>query len=177
MRFIVLTGLPGTGKSQIAEALGRALAIPVFAKDWLEAALVRSGMGVNDARPVPLGAIGYELLTTLAQRQLTLGQSVILDSVASTTTIRDHWRTLATTYGARWYVIECICSDVVLHQARLAGRQRQIPGWPELEWAEVERVAARYAPWHEPRLTLDAVNPLAMNVALALAFVNGDSIP
>lgn len=37
MQFIVFTGLPGTGKSSLAEAVGRQLGIPVFAKDWLEA--------------------------------------------------------------------------------------------------------------------------------------------
>ncbi|MCG8348979.1 MAG: adenylyl-sulfate kinase [Chloroflexales bacterium] len=39
--FIVFTGLPGAGKSRVAEALERALNIPVFAKDWLEAAIRR----------------------------------------------------------------------------------------------------------------------------------------
>jgi hypothetical protein len=32
----------------------------------------------------PLGSADYQLLTTLAERQLQLGQSVILDSVAGT---------------------------------------------------------------------------------------------
>ena len=44
MKLIIFSGLPGTGKSRLAEAVGRALAIPVFAKDWLEATLLRSGL-------------------------------------------------------------------------------------------------------------------------------------
>jgi hypothetical protein len=36
-RLIILTGLSGTGKTSIAEAVARELDIPVFAKDWLEA--------------------------------------------------------------------------------------------------------------------------------------------
>ena len=39
MKLIVFSGLPGTGKSTIAEAVGRELGIPVFAKDWVEGAL------------------------------------------------------------------------------------------------------------------------------------------
>src|SRR5829696_161901 len=41
MKFIVFSGLPGTGKSTLAEAVGRTLSISVFAKDWLEATLLR----------------------------------------------------------------------------------------------------------------------------------------
>jgi predicted kinase len=44
MKLIVFSGLPGTGKSSLAEAVGRALHIPVFAKDWLEATLLRRGL-------------------------------------------------------------------------------------------------------------------------------------
>jgi predicted kinase len=99
-RLIVMAGLPGTGKSCIAEAVGRELGSPVFAKDWLEVALRRVGLAQTLETAHLLGYTGYELLSALAERQLRLGQSAILDSVASTASIRTIWRTLATTYGA-----------------------------------------------------------------------------
>ena len=139
MKLIVFSGLPGTGKSRLAEAVGRALGIPVFAKDWLEAALIKSEL-IPSNQEKSLGYAGYQLLTTLAERQLTLGQSVILDSVASTLSIRGIWRELAEHYDADYRVIECICSDELLHRSRLEERQRNIPGWHELEWSEVQRV-------------------------------------
>jgi predicted kinase len=126
----------------------------VFAKDWLEATLIRSGLKpTSDDRA--LGFAGYELLIILAERQLMLGQAVILDSVAASLTIRDVWRQLSDQYGADWRVIECICSDESLHRARLKDRQRNIPGWHELEWSEVERVKTYYSAWEEERLVLD----------------------
>jgi predicted kinase len=170
MHFIVFAGLPGAGKSSIAEAVARKLSIPVFAKDWLEATLIRCKLQPADGAP-PLGSAGYELLTTLAERQLQLEQSVILDSVASTLSIRAEWRALAQTYRAEWRVIECICSDEAAHRGRLNMRQRGIPGWHELTWSEVERVKAYYAPWNEERLILDAAYPLEENIAAALRYV------
>ena len=171
MRFIVFSGLPGTGKSSLAEIICRRLGIPVFAKDWLEATLRRCGLGEDEASARAVGYAGYELLTTLALRQLRLGQSVILDSVASFERIREQWRRLAKEYGAEWHVIECVCTDESLQRHRLEERQRYIPGWHELEWAEVERVRRYYEPWEESRLIVDAVRPMEENVEAVLSYL------
>jgi predicted kinase len=169
MKMILFSGLPGTGKSTLAERIGRQLGIPVFAKDWLEASLLQSGLrsAMDDKL---LGFAGYELLTVLAERQFVLNQSVILDSVTSTQTIRTKWHQLAKQYGAGWRVIECVCSDENLHRSRLSDRHRGIPGWHELEWADVEKVRGYYPAWEEEHLVLDMVNPLDENVLKARTY-------
>lgn len=167
--LILCAGLPCTGKSTLAAGLGRALAAPVFAKDWLEAALWRSGIG----REQGSGWAGYELLTALAESQLRLGQPAILDCVAGHEPLRRQWRELAQQYQARFRAVECVCADADLHQARLAGRQRGIPGWYELDWAEVERVRATYQPWETERLVVELANPAEQNLSAALAYVKG----
>lgn len=98
MQIVVFSGLPGTGKSSLADVVGRELNVPVFASDWLQATLKRSQLG--DVAEKRIGFVGYELLTTLAERQLMLGQSAILDSVASIEAVRRQWQTLAHNYGA-----------------------------------------------------------------------------
>jgi len=173
MKLIIFSGLPGTGKSTLAEAVGRHLSIPVFAKDWLEATLVRSELiAPNQNRS--LGSAGYELLTTLAERQLMLGQSVILDSVASTQSIRSTWEHLSKRYKAGWRVIECICSDESFHRAQLSKRERSIAGWHELEWADVVKVKDYFSPWNEERLVLDMVNPVEENRSRAIEYCERD---
>lgn len=169
MKLIIFSGLPGTGKSMLAEALGRELGIPVFAKDWLEATLTRSELIASNQNK-PLGSAGYQLLITLAERQFMLEQSVILDSVASTRSIRDIWRQLAEQYQANWRLIECICSDESLHRSRLKARKRNIPGWHELEWSEVERVKQYYSPWEGERLVLDMIHSFNENFLKAKTY-------
>jgi hypothetical protein len=169
MKLIIFSGLPGTGKSTLAEAIGKELGIPVFAKDWLEGTLLRSGLKPT-IEDKSLGFAGYELLTVLAERQLTLGQSVILDSVAGTETIRSTWRQLARQYGADWRVIECICSDESLHRSRLKVRKRNIPGWHELEWSDVEKVKQYYHPWNDECLKLDMINLSKENLSKAKGY-------
>ena len=170
MQLIVFSGLPGSGKSSLAEVLGRKLSVPVFANDWLQAALKRSRLGNEADRK--LGFAGYELLTTLAERQLMLGQSAILDSVASIEVVREQWRELAHKYGATWTVIECICSDETVHRQRLESRQRHIPDWAELEWREVERVKSYFVPWTDERLVIDTLKPHEENMRNVLSYLN-----
>jgi len=169
MKLIVFSGLPGTGKSSLAEAVGKELGIPVFAKDWLEATLLRCGL-----KPIieerPLGFAGYELMTVLAERQLILGQSAILDSVAGTETIRGTWRQLSRKYGADWRVIECHCSDEYLHRSRFKIRERDIPGWHELEWYDVEKAKRYYRPWSDECLKLDMTNLYSENFSKAKVY-------
>ena len=166
MRLIIFSGLPGTGKSTLAETLGKELGIPVFAKDWLEATLVKNGLKPS-ADGQSLGFVGYELMTVLAKRQFMLEQSVILDSVAGLRSIQAAWSQLADYYGANLRVIECICSDESVHRSRLEDRRRNIPGWYELEWSEVERVKAYYCPWEGERLLLDMVQSFDENLLRA----------
>jgi len=84
VRLIVFSGLPGTGRSRLAVSVGQKLNIPVFAKDWLEASLWRSGI----RREANSGWASYDLLSALAESQLKLSQSAILDGVASVESIR-----------------------------------------------------------------------------------------
>jgi predicted kinase len=169
MKLIVFSGLPGTGKSTLAEELARQLSIPVFTKDWLEATLLRSELVPSNPEK-PLGSAGYQLLTTLAERQMMLGQSAILDSVASTASIRSTWKGLCEQYRVEWRVVECICSDESIHRALLSSRKRHIPGWHELQWTDVEKVKGYYLPWEGERLILDMLNPFDENLSKAIAY-------
>jgi predicted kinase len=169
-RLIVFSGLPGAGKSTLAEAAGRQLRVPGFAVDWLLGSLTPFG-GYHLDEGLKIGG---ELLTTLAFRQLALGQSAILDFPAEDPDTRTRWRSLARAAGAQFLVIVCDCSDRDLHRARLEGRQRGIPGWHEAgNWANVERRRAQFPPWTGEVLAIDAVQPLEENLAAVLKYVTG----
>ena len=99
-----------------------------------------------------------------------LGQSVILDSIASTASIRLVWKSLCEKYKADWRVIECICSDDGIHHARLKQRQRGIPGWHELEWSDVEFVRSYYLSWEDKRLILDSILPIDEKIITDLGY-------
>jgi predicted kinase len=169
--LVVVGGVPGTGKSTVAEHAARIVHGAVIAKDVVEATLWRSGIG-RDQRS---GFAGYEVLSSLAEAQLRVGGSAVLDSVAAYDRLRDGWRELAERNGARFVGVECVCSDERVHRARVDGRERGIPGWYELTWADVEEVRSRYEPWRAEHLVLDAVRPFEENLAALAAYLSASA--
>ncbi len=148
--LIVLSGLPGSGKSMLAEGLSRALSIPLFSIDPIEAAMWRGGLKKDQT-----GIAAYEVAIALADEQLRLGHCIIVDAVNPIEAPRAAWRSLAAKYRAGLKIIECICADEGVHRARIEARRRNIPGMPEITWARVLQRRAEYEPWTDARLTLD----------------------
>ncbi|SDJ38544.1 AAA family ATPase [Nonomuraea jiangxiensis] len=163
--LIVISGLPGAGKSSIAEALGRQLGTPVLSVDPVEAAMWRAGID----RDQPTGLAAYVVVEALASEMLALDQTVIVDAVNDVAEAREQWRGLALRRGVELRFIEVACSDPVLHQRRLENRRRGIDGFPEPTWASVQARRAGFEAWDEDRLALDSTAPIAHNVQVVMA--------
>jgi predicted kinase len=165
-QLIVLSGIPGTGKSALAEAIAGALDLPVFSVDPIEAALLASGI----EHGFTSGLAAYNVCLALADRELRKRHGAIIDAVNGVEPAKEMWRRLATAHGLPLIVIECICSDARHHRTRLANRSRGI-GLPEPTWRDVERRKAEFVPWTEPVLVVDAMEPLEVGERLALAWI------
>src|SRR5271156_5869655 len=149
-KLIVLSGLPGSGKSTVAEGLSRALSLPVFSVDPIEAAMWRSGLAKTQT-----GIAAYDVAITLADEHLRLGHSVVIDAVNPVEAPRAAWRNLAAKHRADLKIIECVCADQTVHRRRVEARVRNIAGMPELTWARVLARGAEYEAWTDARLILD----------------------
>ena len=160
--LIVLSGLPGSGKTTLARALSDASGAVHLRLDTVEQALVESG---RETRPV--SPAGYHVLRALAGDLLRQGHTVVADSVNPLTVTREAWRQVAREAGAGFRDVEVVCSDVARHERRVRERAGDIPGLPLPTWEEVRSV--EFEPWTGERLVVDtATTSVADGVGLVL---------
>jgi predicted kinase len=168
-RAVLVAGVPGTGKSTLAEGLGRALRAPVFSMDWELGALVPFGV----VRPDNMVPMAEQVMVASLARQLQLGLDVVLDATASRAADRERPRLVAEALDAEFVGVECVCSDLDVQRSRVEGRSRGIPGWPAtVAWEHVLRMRDRWEPWSTPHLVVDsAVEPADAALARVLTTV------
>jgi predicted kinase len=163
-----MTGLPATGKSAIADAVGRAIAAPVFSVDPLEATLNRAGI----TREQRSGHAAYDLAAMLAEAQLRAGQSAVVDAVNGFGFVRAWWTDIAARYDTPLITIATTCTDRAQHRRQLEQRAREIDGFLyDVTWADVEAQMEEYEAPIDADLVLDAIDPLAENIERATRLV------
>ncbi|HEV8656382.1 MAG TPA: ATP-binding protein [Candidatus Limnocylindria bacterium] len=79
-RLVIVGGAPGTGKTTLAHELGRSLGLPVITKDDIKEALATPFETGDREWSRQLGVAAYSVLFTLAERVLSGGQGLILES-------------------------------------------------------------------------------------------------
>jgi predicted kinase len=148
--LIVLSGLPASGKSVLAESLSRALSLTIFSIDPIEAAMWRAGLAKTQT-----GIAAYEVAQALADEHLRLRHSVIVDAVNPVEAPRAAWRNLAAKHRVSLKIIECVCADETALRQRIEARVRNVGSTPEITWARLLQRRAEYEAWTDPRLVLD----------------------
>lgn len=146
--LIVLSGLPGTGKTTIGKALAARRSGTYVRVDEIEHALTyRANLGHD------IGPAGYLVAFAVASSNLTVGNLVIADSVNPVLESRRGWHAAADAAGSLILDVEMICSDEAEHRRRVETRVPDIAGFELPTWQRIK--AREYVPWTEPRLLVD----------------------
>lgn len=165
--LIITSGLPGSGKSTIAEGVAKKLSLPIFSVDPIESSIIKAGI----EKSFETGLAAYLVAETLANEQLKLGNSVVVDAVNAEEEAKDVWRRLASKHGLDLTILDVFVSDQALHRKRLEARVRNLHGFEEITWERVQERQKAFTPWKEPTLRLDSSDDLQANIKKAVEHI------
>jgi hypothetical protein len=166
--LVIFSGLPGTGKSALADRLARELCWPLLRID-------------DVAGEIPPGA-DYRfwdgkilVLLNLVEAQLELGISVIADSVFMGID-RVHAQEIAFKNKALFRPIYCFVSDEKLWEERVTKRVEELQNPDVATWERIQHQRQWFAPWQgKTALFVDAVKPAEQNYVDVLRYVKDTS--
>jgi predicted kinase len=143
--LVILSGLPGVGKTTIARQLARAMGAVHLRIDSIEQALRNAGRQVEGE--------GYAVAYAVAEDNLRFGLTVIADCVNPWPLTRSEWRSVADRTGVPAIEVEIICSDTDEHRRRVESRRADLADHRVPTWAEV--LERDYRAWTGQRLVID----------------------
>jgi predicted kinase len=149
--LLTFSGLPGTGKSTLAQSISERLSTVYLRIDTIEQAIRSSNVLASD-----IGPAGYIVAYQLAAENLRLGRSVIADSVNPLQITRDSWAEVAHKANVQLIEIEIICSDKSEHRQRIEQRTADIDGLRLPTWEAVTQL--NYEPWRTHPIVIDTAH-------------------
>jgi predicted kinase len=169
MKLIIFSGLPGTGKSTLANRLARELQLPLLCIDDVIGE-VPPGAGISfwDSK--------VAILLRLVEVQLDLGLSVIVDSVFMNKD-RNHAQELARKVDARFYPIHVYVSDDQVWKRRVNARNDEMNDKDVASWDRIQHQRGRFRSWEpDTALFVDSLLSVDENYEAVLNFVTNDQV-
>jgi predicted kinase len=173
----ILSGLPGCGKTTMAELLVKELKIPILAVDDVVDAIPAQMMRHSDRFWEDM----VHILLHLADSQLAWGNSVIVDSVfmgVDATHAQHTWSDRRRAYDiarqrqVNFRPIYLYLSDETVWRERLARRAQLYPDAPAATWTQVAAQRQFFQAWKPNQaLWVDSVQSVADNLAQVLDFI------
>ena len=160
-RLVVLSGLPGVGKTSVAEIVAARTTSVHLSIDAVENSILACGLPGG----WEVGVAAYEATRAMAELNLRLGHDVVVDAVNDSDAARQTWRAAAARTGADIEFVHLVISDAQEHRQRLRGRDRGLAHVGEPTWLDVQQLRADYAPWTDAVVEVDTGGRTAEEVA------------
>ena len=144
--LLIFGGLPASGKSTISKRVAQELSAVYLRVDTTEQTLKDSGFG-------KVYSEGYDLAYRIAAENLSLGLTVVADSVNSVGITRNAWRTIGETAKVSVVEIEIVCSDKVEHKQRVETRAVDVKQSTQVSGED--EINRTYEPWLQAHIVID----------------------
>lgn len=110
-KLILVCGLPGTGKTTVAEAIAKKTKARILSTDIIRKDLVsRPSYGEQEKEMV------YGMLFSMAEMMLKDGKNVLLDGTFYKEALRKRAEEIAARAGSEFRVVEVVCDEKTIRQ-------------------------------------------------------------
>jgi len=167
--LVIFSGLPGTGKSTLADRLARELKWPLLCIDDVIG-------DVPENAGIPFWDSRVAILMDVIETQLKVGLSVIAESVFMNMD-RHRAQELARKYQARFLPIYVFVSDEEIWKDRVTKRYDEMNNKDVATWERIQHQRERFREWEpDTALFIDSLNSVDQNYETVLNFVTKESV-
>jgi predicted kinase len=167
--LVIFSGLPGTGKSTLAEKLARKLRWPLLCIDDVIGEVTEDpGIAFWDSK--------VAVLLDLVNTQLKFGLDVIVDSVFMNMD-RQHAQELARKHEARFLPVYVFVSDEKVWKERVTKRYNEMNDKDVATWERILHQREHFAKWESgTALFIDSAEGVEQNFEKVLKFVMKENV-
>lgn len=159
MMLIIVCGLPGSGKSALAQRIARKYSAVLLNTDVIRKRhLKRRTYTAREKEAV------YNLMFDEALKALKSGRNTVLDGTFYKEALRSRALSLAKKAGSKPFIIECTLNEAVLKK-RIEKRKRT-KSVSEADWAVYKKIKRQFEPIRKKRLLIDNALPLSTRMKM-----------
>ncbi|HOT84499.1 MAG TPA: AAA family ATPase [Methanofastidiosum sp.] len=153
--IIVITGLPGTGKTTIAKALAKEIDAIVFSTDKIRKMIFEIPVyNEEDKRMV------YNELFFQAEKYLKMGKNVILDGTFYTKALRNRAKEVGALFSQKVYFVYCKTPEDILKK-RIDSRKDKFSDADYNVYLGMKKI---FEDFEEEIIEIDTSNPVKTNI-------------
>ena len=153
--LIVVTGLPGTGKTTIAEALAKEVDAVVFSTDKIRKMIFEKPVYDEEDK-----RIVYNELFSQTGKYLAVGKSVILDGTFYTKVLRERAKEVGKSFCEKVFFVYCDTPEDLLKE-RINKRKDE---FSDADYSVYLKIKKIFEEFEEDVIIIDTSNPVNTNI-------------
>lgn len=153
--LIVVTGLPGTGKTTIAEALAKEADAVVFSTDKIRKMIFEKPIYDEEDK-----RIVYNTLFSQTKKYLTVGKNVILDGTFYTKVLRERAKEVGKSFSEKVFFVYCDTPEELLKE-RIDKRKDE---FSDADYSVYLKMKKIFEEFEGDVIIIDTSNPVNTNI-------------
>lgn len=157
MRLILVCGLPGTGKTSVAEKIADKTESFVFNTDVLRKELFEKPKYTKEEK-----SLVYSLLFEMAEKFLRSAKNVVLDGTFYKKELRENVKEIAKKVKSDFHMVEVRCDEKILKERMEKRKKQKTPS--DADFEIYRKIKKQFEPIREKHFVFDTGKDLEKQI-------------